>query len=94
MHSQKTRQTAEDPGLPPWNEREQEEEEDDDEEEEGGEESEEAGCLKVPKSARKRDKGWSATLTEERPSGNRRAPRAHVDRKRTARGPGLFSREE
>lgn len=33
MHSQKTRQTAEDPGLPPWNGSEQEEE--DDEEEEG-----------------------------------------------------------
>lgn len=51
MHSQKTRQTAEDPGLPPWNGSEREEE--DDEEEEGKERggSGEAGCLKVPKRA-------------------------------------------
>jgi len=59
MHSQKTRQTAEDPGQPPWNWSEREEE--DDEEEEAGREDErsgEAGCLKVPKRASKRDKGW------------------------------------
>lgn len=65
MHSQKTRQTAEDPGLPPWNGSERDEE-DDEEEEGGGKGSGEAGCLKVPKRARKRDKGWSASLTEER----------------------------
>lgn len=54
MHSQKTRQTAEDPGLPPWNGSEQEEE--DDEEEEGGGGSGEAGCLKVPKRTRERER--------------------------------------
>lgn len=63
----------------------------------GGERSGEAGCLKVPKRARKRDKGPAGIID----AGTRRdererpwAPRAHVDRRRTARVPGSFSREE
>lgn len=91
MHSQKTRQTAEDPGLKRerarrrrwWR---------------GGRrrkrrERREAGCLKVPKRARKKDKSRPASLTEERRT-ERRALRAHVDQKRTARVPGSFPREE
>lgn len=77
-----------------WNGSERE----NDEEEEGGggERSGEAGCLKVPKRARKRDKGRPASLMRARgeTSGSDRAPRVHVDRKRTARVPGSFSREE